>query len=311
MISVLLPTRNPHAGRFHRTLEGLATQTLPRAEWELLVVDNGSAPLLTDPAIAAIGGRVVCEPLAGLTRARLTGLREARGDIIVFVDDDNVLNPHFLQYVRDFFARYPRLGAIGGPVTPDFEQIPPGWTREFFGLLALRDSGPAPIIATGGPAAPWPECAPVGAGLCMRREAAAIYERSLASDPTRLTLDRRGRELTSGGDNDLVFTALHGGWDVGYFPELSLIHLIPSARLEADYLARLNQGIQRSWVRVLALHGHNPWPAIPRWSVPLRSARAWVRSQAWRSPANRIRWRGLHGRFLGQADLSTSIFRVG
>ncbi len=304
MISVILPTRDPHPVRLQRTLAGLAAQSLPRSEWELLIVDNGSTKPLADPMIAAIGGRIVPETTAGLSRARLAGLRATRGDIVVFVDDDNVLAPHFLRLVRAHFTAHPRLGAAGGPVIPKFEQSPPEWAREFFGLLAVRDLGSAPIIAIGADDAPWPHCAPVGAGLCLRRAAADLYVQALSSDPSRLGLDRTGRSLASGGDNDLVFTALHGGWDVGYFPELTLTHLIPSSRLAPDYLARLNEGIMRTWVRVLHLHGQCPWRPIPPWTVPFRAVRAWVRFGAWRSPAHRIRWRGAVGQFLGQADLS-------
>jgi glycosyltransferase involved in cell wall biosynthesis len=241
--------------------------------------------------------------MLGLTPARLRGITEARGEVLVFVDDDNILVPDYLSNALARFRASPRLAAAGGPVSPEFETPPPAWTAEFLPLLAVHDQGPAPRLANGGPSVAWPDFAPVGAGLCLRRAAAELYARALVTDPARLSLDRRGGELTSGGDNDLVFTALHGGWDVGYFPELALTHLIPAGRLAPDYLARLNQGIQRSWVRVLALHGKKPWPAIPRWSVPLRSARAWLRVGAWRSPVHHIRWRGLHGRFLGQADI--------
>lgn len=303
MISVILPTRNPHAGRLQRTLAGIAAQTFPRAEWELLVVDNGSTPPVSEPAIGALGGRVVAEPAGGLTRARLAGLHAARGRLVVFVDDDNVLAPHFLQHVCDFFASHPRLGAAGGPVRPEFEEPPPDWARDFYGLLALRDLGSTPLVVTGAAAAPWPDCAPVGAGLCVRRAAADLYIEALHTQPARLALDRTGRSLASGGDNDLVFTLLHGGWDVGYFPELALVHLIPSSRLMPDYLARLNEGIMRTWVRVLHLHGQCPWPAISRWTLPVRIARAWWRFTPWRSPAHRIRWRGVVGQFRGQADL--------
>ena len=308
MISVIVPTRNPDAGRLQRTLDGLAAQSLARDRWELIVVDNGGSPALpgTHPPVANLGGRIVSEPTAGLTRARLRGLQESHGEVLVFVDDDNVLAPHFLEKAEEIFARLPRLGAGGGPIHPEFEIPIAEWTREFFPLLALRDLGNAELIAAGGSAASWPAYAPVGAGLCVRRAAAENYAAALAADPTRLSLDRAGQSLASGGDNDLVFTALHGGWDVGYFPALALTHLIPAARLAPDYLGRLNEAVQRTWVRVLALHGVCPWPPIPRWTVSLRSARAWCRESAWRSAAHRIRWRGLHGRFLGQADLARS-----
>ncbi len=306
VISVIIPTRNPHPGRLQRTLDGLAAQTLSPLEWELVVVDNGSHPPLSLPALPSRSGRIVVEPSPGLTRARLAGLRATDGEVVVFVDDDNVLAPRFLESARDLFTRYPRLGAAGGPVTPSFEQPPPEWTREFFGLLALRDLGPVAIIASGSPGASWPDCAPVGAGLCVRRAAAGIYAAALATAPGRLALDRTGRSLASGGDSDLVFTALHAGWDVAYFPDLAVTHLIPATRLEPSYLAALNEGIQRTWVRVLALHGCCPWRRIAPWTVPLRSVRAWFRERAWSGAPARIRWRGRRGRFLGQADLSPS-----
>ncbi|MBI4623779.1 MAG: glycosyltransferase [Verrucomicrobia bacterium] len=308
MISVILPTRNPHPGRLHRTLAGLAAQSLARAHWELLIVDNGSEPALAtvgEPLLSALGARLVTEPEPGLTSARLAGICAAGGDILVFVDDDNVLAATYLASVAERFAAAPALAAASGPVVPEWETPPPAWTREFHGLLALRDLGPEPRLARGGPGTPWPDFAPVGAGLAIKRSHALAYADAVARDPRRLALDRTGACLASGGDNDLVFTALHAGGNVAYFPELRLTHLIPAGRLDAVYLARLNRGIMRTWVRVLALHGQFPWPRIAPATVPLRVARAWVRLRAWRGPAEKVRWAGARGQFEGQAEIDT------
>lgn len=304
-LTVILPTRNPDPGRWGRVFSALAQQTLDHREWEIVIVDNASDQP-SDPPADILGlpfWRRVVESDLGLTPARLRGLAEATGEVAVFVDDDNVLAPGYLAVVQQRFAEQPRLVAAGGPVVPEFETTPPAWTREFWGLLALHEHGANPLVATGGPNAPWPSFAPVGAGLSVRCAAAKLYAQALAASPARRQLDRAGRSLASGGDNDLVFTLLHAGGDVGYFPELRLTHLIPSGRLAPAYLARLNEGIQRTWVRVLALHGQCPWTAIAPWTLPLRAARAWWRETAWRSPAHRIRWRGLVGRFAGLADL--------
>ncbi|MFA6961802.1 MAG: glycosyltransferase [Opitutaceae bacterium] len=307
-LSVILPTRDPHPGRLDRTLSSLAAQTLDPSRWELVVVDNGSNPPLSPSLLRPLHApaRIVIEPQAGLTPARLRGIAEARGVVLVFVDDDNVLSHGFLAAALARFDALPGLAAAGGPVRPEFEIPPPAWFHEFSGLLALHDHGDIELVAPGGSGQPWPYFAPVGAGLCILRVHARAYATAIAHQPERSSLDRRAGALTSGGDNDMVFNALHNGGDVGYFPELSITHLIPAERLDAGYLGRLNKGIQRSWVRVLSLHGQNPWPVIPRWTVPLRSVRAWLRARAWRSPAHCIRWHGLHGRFLGQADISTS-----
>ncbi len=307
LISVLIPTHEPQPSRLQRTLSALRAQTLASTSWETILVDNASPAPLSETILSACAPAnltVVREPKLGLTSARLRGIRSARGDLLVFVDDDNILNPQFLEVVQRIFTAHPRLGAAGGPIAGDFECSPPNWVPEFFGLLALRDLGRKEIIAPGGDASAWPDCAPVGAGMCVRRNVAEIYAEQLSHDPARLTLDRAGQSLASGGDNDLVFTVLQAGWEVGYFPGLALTHLIPAGRLEPDYLARLNRGVMRTWVRVLALHGQFPWPKISRSTVRLRQLRAWWRFRAWQSAAHRIRWQGACGQLEGQADLA-------
>ena len=307
-LTVIIPAHNPHPGRLRRTLAGLRGQTLPAADWECLLVDNASTPAIDASAFAdtaPAGLRVVREPVPGLTHARSRGFTEARGEFAVLVDDDNMLDPGYLATVLELFAAHPRIGMLGGKSLPEFETTPPNWAKEFFGLLALRDLGDTPLISNGlRPAGvahnEYPAFAPIGAGMAIRRAAWEAWLRS----PTRARLtDRRGGELTSGGDNDIVFCALAAGWEVAYFPNLGLTHLIPSGRLSADYLARLNEGIQKSWMQVLTLHDANPWPALSSGAAVLRKIKAWFTHRAWASPPARIRWRGACGHFAGRVRI--------
>ena len=309
-LSVIIPTHNPDEGRMRRTLAGLRAQTLPTDQWETLVVDNASVPgveVLPLKEFAPANLRVVREPQLGLTSARQRGFTAARAPLCVLVDDDNVLAPDYLMHVVRLFGAHPRVGALGGKCLPEFEAEPPDWAREFLPLLALRDLGDQPCISEGlrPPGAvrnQYPaEAAPIGAGMAIRRDVAAHW---LAASAGSTLSDRRGRELTSGGDNDIVFTLLKHGWAVGYFPELVLTHLIPASRLTVDYLARLNHGIQKSWPQVLAKYDACPWPPITGWTVPLRQIKAWFTCRAWTSHAARIRWRGACGQFEGRAGLS-------
>ncbi len=308
-ISVLIPTHNPHPGRLARTLAGLRTQTLAPGRWETILIDNASVPPVAPTDEAPAGVRIVREPELGLSSARRRGVREATGPLCVFVDDDNVLHPDYLADVARLFAAHPRLGAIGGRSMPEFESPPADWQREFFDLLALRDLGAGALVAAelrspGAARNEYPPCAPIGAGMAVRREALLAWASGAKHDNLP---DRRGTQLSSGGDNDIVFSVLEQGRHVGYFPELELTHLIPAARLSVSYLARLNESVQRSWVHVLARHGANPWPAIPRWSVGLRKAKAWWQTRAWYSPAGYVRWRGRCGRLEGQADQASAV----
>ncbi len=300
-ISVIIPTHAPHSGRLARTLSGLQTQTLPTPRWDLVVVDNRSPePVSLDLAWHPTA-RVVREERLGLTHARLAGGAAAKAPLLVFVDDDNVTDPDYLAAALALFADHPHLGAAGGKSVPEWEVPPAPWVTEFAGTLALRDLGNEPCLATPD-AQGYPACAPLGAGMVLRRSAWQAYADGLAADPT-VPLDRTGTELTSGGDNDIVLRILRAGWAVGYFPQLRLTHLIPAGRLTWQYLARLNHGIARSWVQVLARHGIHPWPQASRWTVPFRKWRAYLSYRAWAGPAEYIRWQGACGQFEGRAAL--------
>lgn len=308
LLTVIIPAHNPDPDRLRRVLAGLASQTLPTADQEIVIVDNASSSFPADDFFRAVLGNlswsVIREPTPGLTSARRCGLQTAKGAFAVFVDDDNVLAPSYLTEVVSLFGRHPHVGALGGKSLPDFERPPATWTEEFHGLLAVRDFGPTPLISTGlrsvnSSHASYPEFAPIGAGMALRREAWTIWTNRLTNGEIALS-DRRGSELTSSGDNDIVLTLMHAGWETGYFPTLSLQHLIPPSRLAPQYLARLNRSIQRSWMQVLTLHHANPHPPLTPAGAWLRKAKAWVRYRAWTSPAAHIRWQGACGQFDGR-----------
>jgi len=307
--TVVIPSHNPHLGRLRAALAGLRRQSLAPELWETLLVDNASSSFPNETEYgddAPRNLRVIREPRLGLTSARIAGVRAARGSTIVFVDDDNILAPGYLAEALLIFARDGLLGAAGGKSLPVFESPPAPWQREFLPLLAVRDLGDAEQVATafrppGAASNQYPACAPIGAGMALRREAALAWVEGVERDPGRRRLDRSGLDLSSGGDNDLVMSVLELGWSVGYFPSLSLDHVIPPARLDPRYLARLNRAIQRSWIQVLAAHGACPWRPIPGWTVAPRRLKAWFAYRAWAGPAARIRWQGACGHFEGRA----------
>jgi glycosyltransferase involved in cell wall biosynthesis len=244
------------------------------------------------------------EERLGLTYARLAGIAASRGEILVFVDDDNVLAPDYLAETGAIFERHARLGASGGKSLPEWEVPPAAWVTEFSPCLALRDLGDTVRIGGREDGQSYPAFAPLGAGMGLRRAAAEAYVREVQrSDRPPLT-DRRGRSLASGGDNDIVLTVLAAGWEVGYFPELRLVHLMPAGRLTRSYLARLHQGMARSWVQVLAQHGIRPWHRIPRWTLLPRKVKAFFHQRAWAGPAAFVRWRGACGTLEGRAELA-------
>lgn len=303
-LSVLICAHNPDLPRLNRVLRALAAQTLPASEFEVLVIDNASTPSLSADALvgaAELDIRIVTEAELGLSHARARGFYEARAQIAVMVDDDNVLCPDYLSVTHTFLDAHPDIGAVGGPCVPEFDGEAPDWSAEFLPLLALRDLGPEPLILPGQPGQrlSYPLFAPMGAGMALRTTLARSWADSFRRGERGLT-DRRGQSLSSAGDNDIVLNLLAQGFGVAYLPPLQVTHVLSSKRLEAGYLARLNAGIQQSWMQVLRLHGVCPWPTISRFGAWLRIARAWWRYRAWRGPVERIRFAGAKGHFLGR-----------
>jgi len=287
LASVIIPTYNPDESRLARTLSALSAQALSPTLWETILINNASTVFPSKAFFtenAPRNFRIVEEPRLGLSFARSCGLDQARADIAIFVDDDNLLSPDYIENALTLMGRHPDIGAIGGRIIPEFESHPPPWITEFHIILACSDRGGLPLISPSKPLdkkgqLQWPWFSPVGAGMVLRRAAWEIWEEAVRSGRA-LSTDRSGNQLTSGGDNEIILILLKSGWRVGYFPSLTLTHLIPTSRLDPSYLARLNFCC-----------------SFGRWTLPLRVARAWFRCRAWRGPANRIRWRGLAGHF--------------
>jgi glycosyltransferase involved in cell wall biosynthesis len=245
-ISVITCSHDPKPEYLARVLAALRAQTLDPAHWEFLLVDSASRDPLeqrTDLSWHA-QSRVVRETESGLTRARLRGIAEAKGDLLVFVDDDNVLDPDFLEQASKLFVERPDIGSWSGSTRPEFDVPAPEWTRRHWGNLVIRDVqrdmwSNLPML---------PDTMPCGAGLCVRREVAHFYAELHRTGKRPFALDRNGTSLLSGGDNDLAACACDIGLGVGVFSALRLTHIIPAVRLREDYLVSLAENIALSTV---------------------------------------------------------------
>jgi glycosyltransferase involved in cell wall biosynthesis len=300
-LSVIIPTYNPDTARLEQTLEALKSQSLPADQWELIVIDNNSSNNFRQQLNLSWhpDPKIVKETQQGLTYARLKGFNESTGNIIIMVDDDNILDTGYLEKALNIFGQNSKMGAIGGKSAPLFETDPPEWLSEFHGNLALRDLGDEPITSTWNNQ--YPTAAPIGAGMAIRREALTPYIDKIKSGNSNIS-DRTGNSLSSGGDNDMVIEILKSGWQVGYFPELTLQHIIPVQRMQAGYLARLLNNTNKSWVQLLQSHSINPWQQLTKTGALFRKAKAWFTYKAWKNKPAYINWRGACGTFDGLAS---------
>jgi glycosyltransferase involved in cell wall biosynthesis len=227
-----------------RAITSLLTQDPPADE--ILVVDNNDAAA----AEPREGVRTVHEPVQGLDFARNRALREARGDVVAFLDDDAVAEPGWTAALRRAFLD-PRVAACTGRVEP--------LTLETEGQRLFEDNGgfgrgertvtlpddagrplhglPAPLIA-------WAVSMGSGCSLAVRRqEALAIGGFDEALD--------LGAALPGGGDHDMLWRLLGAGHRIMYAPEVTARH-----EHRRDTSAAIEQiiGHQRALVAWLSKH---------------------------------------------------------
>lgn len=238
-MSVIICAHNPRPDYLQRVLLALKNQTLSKELWELLLIDNLSAEPLFERWDLSWHphSRHIREATLGLTPARIRGIHESAGVILVFVDDDNVLAPDYLETALSTGREWPMLGAWGGSIRGEFEKPVDPKIAPYTYLLAIREltSDHWTNNMSDGYAEPY------GAGLCIRKFVANAYAEECRSNPLKLLLDRRGADLSSSGDIDLIKTCGKFHLGVGVFRRLQVTHLISSNRTEIKYLLRLNR----------------------------------------------------------------------
>lgn len=127
-ITAIICTFN-RADYLRRSLASLIDQTLSPDQYEIIVVDNGSTDTTADVLREFSGAsnlRVICEPVAGLSRARNTGWQNARAAYVAYLDDDAVAARNWLEKYVEVFSRL-KPGSVGGKCEPIWEAPQPDW----------------------------------------------------------------------------------------------------------------------------------------------------------------------------------------
>ncbi|WDZ80777.1 glycosyltransferase (plasmid) [Ensifer adhaerens] len=134
-VAVVIATRD-RAESLDRCLASLFDQT--RAPDEVLVVDNAPASTATVDLISTrYRGRVhyVLEPTPGLGRAHNTGLRYVSSDIVLFTDDDVVLDQHWVEAMAAPMEEDKAVGCVTGLILPaELETRAQVWTERHGGF---------------------------------------------------------------------------------------------------------------------------------------------------------------------------------
>jgi glycosyltransferase involved in cell wall biosynthesis len=206
-------------------LNSLTRQSCPDSKFEVLVVDNGSTDytnLLVQSKYRQFQNiHYLHEPVIGLSQARNTGWRQARGQYVAFIDDDAQADMDWVEsIIHCFESLSPRPGAIGGKTDAKWEEEPPKWLADSVELqrsLSIRDGGDVVM-------------------RCMPQDIWGVncaYMKKLLEEmggfDTRL--GRVGNALFSSEEKLLNLKIAAAGYHLYYTPQMCVQHFIPKSRL--------------------------------------------------------------------------------
>ena len=257
--TVAIPTYNGEK-RLSQVLERLRIQTdIEQINWEILIVDNNS----TDSTAKLIEQyqqnwqhpfslRYVFEAQQGLAFARNKAIAEAKGELVGFVDDDNLLASNWLIAAHKFGQEHQNAGAYASQIHGLFEVKPPEEIKPILFYLAINQRGSQPLMYE-----PEKKGFPPGAGLVVRRQA---WQDNVPKKP--FLIGRVGSSMLGSEDAEALCYIHKAGWEIWYNPAMQMEHLISASRLERNYLISLMQsiGLPRYYLRMLLL---------PTWQRPL------------------------------------------
>lgn len=233
-LTVALCTHN-HKHRLERTLRDLTRLEPPNNPWELLLVDNactdGTSELVATKGwrTSQIEVRVVREEKLGLSHARNRAISEAMGEYIVFMDDDETPDSHWLRaYERAILSERP--DALGGGIEVMFEDgSRPPWLRdELLGFLGRLDHGGAARRLDA------PGTSIFGGNFAFKRD---VFAKIGTFDTA---LGRKGTANVGGEDTEIYRRLLGAGCVVWWVPEAVIYHRIRAAKLRRSYFLDLH-----------------------------------------------------------------------
>ena len=253
-ISIIIPT----AGRpvaIKNAINSLLLQELEKYDAEILVIDNNTQDELADDLYSycvPLKGklRYIREPSPGLGAARHKGVQEAKGDILVFIDDDVEVCVGWIKAINNAF-KDPKVGMVGGPSIPKFTSSIPAWFWSFLSetpyggwknsWLSLLDIGET--VKGINPNYIW------GLNFSIRRELLISCD-GFHPDLVPAKLQR----WQGDGETGLTMKVEEKGFRADYIQEAMLFHLCGSDRLTTDYFEKraFYQGVCDSFTSIRA-----------------------------------------------------------
>lgn len=243
VISIVVFIYNPDEWIIRRVLKALTELIIPHnTDVGFLLVDNNSQnnwETILEREFADFPFQRIVEDRQGLTFARQSGFEKSKGDLIVCVDDDNELSRDYLLSLLALREQYPEVGVWGpGIIEVEFDK---DISAKFNNFKAYYQEKAFDKVKFGKERR-WMAYYPPGTGMCLTNEVATAYLGFLKNGRMTAT-DRKGKSLSSGGDSQVVYSAILINKSAGISPGLRVNHLTSKNKSNLNYLKRLQFGI--------------------------------------------------------------------
>jgi glycosyltransferase involved in cell wall biosynthesis len=231
----------------HATLLSLQQLTIPPdIDLELLIVNNNctdNTDLIVGLFADSLPIRLLREERQGLSNARNCAIEAARGDYILWTDDDVIVDPNWLVAYVNATRTWPNASLFGGPIKLQFAGNPPSWLLEL-----LSDQSLAIVYARCEPSDTpvrlnfdgW--MGPHGANFCTR----LCDQRIFHYDPR---LGRYGKEFIAGEEHAVMKAMLGSGLEGWWVPDAVVHHVIPEIKQTVAHFRRYFLGQGRTYAR--------------------------------------------------------------
>ncbi|MCK9280018.1 MAG: glycosyltransferase [Melioribacteraceae bacterium] len=239
-ISIIICTYN-RVKYIGECLSSLVHQTLSKDLYEIVIVNNNSTDNTAEICESFIENykehnvTYVIERKQGLSFARNRGIKEAKGNIVIFIDDDGEAKNDYLEKVYFYFVTDEELVSAGGKVLPKYEAgIEPKWMSKYLWGLVTK-------IDYGNKIKQFPQGRyPVGCNMIFLK---SVFDEIGMFDTE---LGRKGRVGLASEEKEIFLKLSALGKKILYIPEAVVKHNIDKERTTKEYVIKLSLGIGKS-----------------------------------------------------------------
>lgn len=230
-VSVIICTYN-RCESLKDTLESLYKQDCNGSfDYEVIVVDNNSNDKTQEIVESYIPKfdkrlRYVFEPKQGLSCARNRGIKEAKGEITAFTDDDAFVDMRWLISLYNTFINY-NADCVGGKIVLHWIEKRPEWlTDRYINILGYLNHGDnlLQINST--------ECPLYGGNIAIRKK--KILEYGLFKED----LGRKGNKLLCNEEIEIFRKMISNNERIFYQPEAVVFHKVIPKRMKKKYFRK-------------------------------------------------------------------------